>query len=199
MIDQLRGQATGLNADVSRCIQLGTKFYARLQKIGKFLNPHDGVFAEYNRLMSDAAQYFTIPVDATDDGGLHDNTRVHEVDEDDESEQKENHRESDDLLMLSMKVVSCENEPANEADNNEEEEDDKTPSNEDIPYPGRPMRPGTTNRVPISVFGAKSESTPKVSSSPLFETHQAPSLAAPTFGISSDMSDPLVKPGEPDK
>ena len=58
-IEGLRRQEVNLNEEITWYLQLGIHFYGRLQKAEQFLNPHDEVFAYYQRLVGDAAQYFS--------------------------------------------------------------------------------------------------------------------------------------------
>lgn len=202
-IEQLRNQAIDLDADISWYIQLGVNFYFRLQKVENLLSPYDRVFAEYKSLMREAAQYFSNPVNARDENGDdHDDvTRFEEIDDDDDNEEAEDDQENDGAHFLITNEDIYDTKPANKVDAIQADENVTALDDDNIPFPGHPMRPGTANRVPLSVFTVNSGDTPQSSSTSLFEdpdqqTRQAPSRAAPAFPVDFGFSEPPVIPEE---
>ena len=219
VIEGLRAQVGELNASVSWYFQLGINFYLRLQKAKKLLNPHDQLFAEYERLMSDAAQYFYIPANAGDENFSNgydqdDFVRVQELLEVDENEEDGGNRENDQgsdpeneqevdqendgAPMLGISKLTCNHMSASEVDAFLAEEDIAPLDDDDTTYTDRPMRPGTANRVPVSVFAVRSGHETRIPSSPISENsaqhgQQAPSPPAPVFPISHDFSGPSIK------
>lgn len=194
--EELQNQVAGLNADLSWYSQLGTEFFVRLQNAEKFLRPCDGVFDEYQRLMGDAAHYFTKLGPREPDTDSLGEERFVEVVEENHNEEQENAPESKGVPMLGKHKVTWDHTLANggdtmQADTFQVNEMDSTLEDDDAPYPGHPMRPGTKSRPPISVFENGSADTREGSSSSLFENlgqklGHAPSPAAPAFPISFD-------------
>ena len=202
-IEQLRNQAIDLNADISWYIQLGINFYVRSQKVEKLLSPYDRVFAEYNSLMREAAQYFSVPVHARDDkGDVHNGvTRFEEIDDDDDNEEAEDDQENDGVHFLITNESVYDTKPGNKVNAIQADENVTALDDDNIPSPGHPMRPGTANRVPFSVFTVNSGNTPQSASTSPFEdpdqqTRQAPSQAAPAFPVDFSFSEPPVIPEE---
>lgn len=215
-IADLQEQVVELNADVAWYFQLGINVYVRLRKVEKLLHPFDKVFAGYKRLMSDAAQYYSTPVHAgAENGDVQDDAaRFEEVSNDNHSEENENDQRDEIVPYLEINKVACDRTSASKSDAIQAEEDvvaldeedftrlvgedDMDLGHDDYPCPSRPMRPGTANRIPVSVFATMSRDTAKKPSSSLFEelAQQAPSPAASGFPISFGFSEPSVKSGE---
>lgn len=209
-IKKLQEQVVGLNASISWFIQLGINFYGRLQKAENLLRPYERVFVQYKHLVSDAAQYFSTPINAGNQkGGVPDDVmRVEEIDEDDHNMEEGNDRANVSVHMLEINKVTCEHTSANRAgatkaqgDATALDDDDDDDDDFDFPRLDRPMRPGTANRVPVSVFAARSGKTLKKPSSSFCENHtqqtrQNPSTGAPGFPTGFDFSSPLFKAEE---
>lgn len=216
MIADLQEQVVDLNTDVTWYFQLGINVYVRLRKVEKLLHPFDKVFAGYKRLMSDAAQYYSTPIHAgAENRDVHDDAaRFEEVSNDNHSEENENDQGDEIVPYLEKNKVACDRTSASKSDAIQAEEDVMTLDEEDFmrlvgeddmdlghddyPCPSRPMRPGTANRIPVSIFATMSRDTAKKPSSSLFEelAQQAPSPAASGFPISFGFSEPSVKSGE---
>lgn len=248
-IERLQAQVVNLNANVSRYTQLGTNFYGRLQNAEKFMNPEDGLFAAYKRLMSDAARYFCTPASAGGqdcrNGYVHDDdVRFEELDETDDNEEdgssqesdqendqeniQENNQENDQEIyeendgayMLGKSMVTRDHMPAGKVNAIHSDDDIAPMDDDDSTYPHRPMRPGTANRVPRSVFAARSGHAARSPSSSVSEDsaqqgRQASEEAAPAFAIDFNFSassekseqksettavtEPVQEPAEPAK
>ena len=210
-IKKLQEQVVGLNAGIAWYIQLGINFHGRLQKAEKLLKPYERVFVQYKHLMSDAAQYFSTPINAGNQkGGIPDDIiRVEEIHGDDHDMEEGNDRANGSISMLDIDEVTCDHTSANEAGatitkeditaiNDEDDDDD---DDDNYPRFGRPMRPGTANRVPISVFAARSRNTPKnppssLSENPCQQTRSNSSPQTPTFRTGFDFSKPSIKAEE---
>lgn len=187
MITDLRNRVLDLEANISGYIQLGIHFFARLQKAEKLLNPCDRVFAEFKRLLSDAAQYFNPPVGAGErNGDFHDDVaRVEEIDEDDHEEEGHNDQEDDTTLELLTNVISSSHPSTKNAAASPAEDSDTPPDDEAVPGPSRPMRPGTAKRTPLSAFAAKFENSSENPSLSRFENSAQQSLQAPSTATSA--------------
>ncbi|CAF9938609.1 MAG: hypothetical protein ALECFALPRED_007747 [Alectoria fallacina] len=203
MIEQLRNQAIDLNADITWYIQLGVKFYVRLQKVEKLLSPYDSVFAEYRSLMREAAQYFSNLVDARyENGDVHDDvTRFEEIDDNDHNEELEDDQENDGVHSLVTNEDIYDTKPANKVNTIQANENVTALADDNTPFPGHPKRPGTAKGVPISVLTVISGDTPQSPSTSVFEdpdqqTQQAPSPAAPAFPVDFGFSVVRVIPEE---
>lgn len=154
--------------------------------------------------MNDAAQYFSVPVDSENkNGDVHGNfVRVEEIDEDDHNEEKDSDWENGSVPKLETHKVTCDDMSANEAGATQAGDDVPALNDnddDDVPSPGRRMRPGTANRVPISVFAARSGNTTKKPSSTLFgnpaqQAQRPPSPATSAFPISFGFSESSTKP-----
>ena len=204
-IEILHRQVFALDTEISSYVRLGVSCYVRLQKIESLLNPFDRIYAEYQRLMIDAARQFTalVPHDiGTEPFG---EGRVVEVDEDDHDvEEGGGDDEYDDsgMPVLGIHGFTCDFTEAG-AGSAEDDfaalDDDDDDDCDDSPYPHRPMRPGAASRTPISAFAAMSGDMPQKASSSPFKSpaqpaQQAPSPAAPAFPIDFGFLKPSVKP-----
>ena len=203
MITDLRNRVLDLEANISGYIQLGSHFFARLQKADKLLNPYDRVFAAYKRLLNDAAQYFNPPVGAGEITGDFDDdvARIEEIDEDDHEEQIHKRQDADTTLMLLTDLINSSHPPTNNAAASPAEDSDTPLDDEEIPGPSRPMRPGTANRAPLSAFAVKSENASERPPPSLFEdfaqeSPQAPSDASSPFAIDFGFTEDAAKAGE---
>ena len=207
MIEQLQKQVVDLNASISWYSQLGINFHVRLQKAETMLKPNNRVFAEYKRLMNDAAEYFPVPVDLGNKNGAvqGDFVRVEELDDYDHNEKKDSDWKNDGVPILDAHKVTCEQMSANEAGATQPGDGvpalDDNDDDDDVPSLGRRMRPGTANRVPISVFAARSGNTAKEPSPSLFgnlaqQAQRPPSPATSAFPISFGFSESSAKPEE---
>ena len=228
-IERLQARVVELNVNVSRYTQLGTSFFVRLQNAEKFMNPGDGLYAEYKHLMGDAARYFSMPASAGDqdcsNGYVPDDMRVEELDESDDSEEhgssqdsdqendqkydQENdqerdegiHQENDGAYMLGKGKITRHHMPASAVDAVHAEEDITPMDDDDTTHPHRPMRPGTANRVPLSVFAARSghaawSPSSSASEDSAHQGQQATEEAASAFTIDYNFSKSAVKSEE---
>ena len=199
-IEGLRRQEVNLNEEITWYLQLGIDFYGRLQKAEQFLNPHDEVFAYYQRLVGDAAQYFSIPTEAGDGNEeVYDHTvRVEEIHDDDHGEGEENDQESGDFPILDTNNITSDHMPTNEADAGEVKAHVAAIDDDEVRCADRPMRPGTANRVPISIFTANNRDACNGPSSSGFGdfAQQIRSPATSAFPTSFNFSEPSAQPDE---
>ena len=169
----LQNHAVKLTAEISRYVQLGTDFYVRLQRVGEPLDPSDEVFGEYQRLVNDAARYFPIPAEAGAENELVDDdvVRVEEINDDDHDEGEEINKENNGFPTL---------------------------DDDEVPRPNRPMRSGTADRVPISVFATNYGDESINQSSSLFgdSAQQASSSATTASPTRFRFAETSVKPRE---
>lgn len=207
LIEGLQRQVVALNAEVSSYVQLGVNCYVRLQQIESLLNPFDRIFAAYQLLMVDAAEQFSTPVPQNLGTDSFSNERFVEIDENDYNEEEENDQKNNGMPILENYEVPRDLTAADAAqaeeyftplDDDDYVEDD---DDDDLPFPGRPVRPGTANKTPISVFAAMPGDTPNKPSSSPFEdsvrqAQQDPTPATPTFPINFGFSEASVKPEE---
>lgn len=198
-IEELRRQEVDLNGEIAWYLQLGVGFCGRLQKAEQFLNPHDKCFAYYQRLVGDAAQLFSIPTEAGDENKeIHGHAvRVEEID-DTGHEGKEDDQESGGSSILDTNNTTSDHLPTNEADAGEPEAHVAAINDDEVPCADRPMRPGTANRVPISVFTSNNGDASNGRPSSIFGdfAQQVRSPATSAFPISFDFSEHSAQPDE---
>lgn len=201
-IEGLRQQVVDLNADLSWYMQRGTDLYVRLQKAKRSLDPTDRVYAGYQRLMSDAAEVFAGPAEEGNGNHWKGAFRFKDLDDLDDQDEENNEVNRSTPMFDTRMEESSDDRSANGADTLQTEAHLTASDDEDeILYSGRPMRPGTANRVPISVFADTSRVASNNPSPSKFDHPAQRASPPPTskFGIDFGFSQYSTRPEEKQK